>query len=72
MSRASELREMTDEALADRLVETKDALFKIRFAHATGQQDETHRIGDLKRDIARVNTLMREREIVAHEMQTQE
>jgi large subunit ribosomal protein L29 len=67
MARASELREMTDEALEDRLVETKDELFKLRFTHATGQLDKYHRIPELKRDIARISTLLREREIAAAE-----
>jgi large subunit ribosomal protein L29 len=69
MTRASELRELTDEVLADRLAETKDELFKIRFSHATGQLDNVKRIGDLRREVARIETLIREREIAAHESQ---
>jgi large subunit ribosomal protein L29 len=64
---ARQLRELTDEALEDRLVETKDELFKLRFTHATGQLDKYHRIPELKRDIARISTLLREREIAAAE-----
>ena len=70
--KASELRELTDEVLEQRLVETKDELFKIRFTHATGQLDKYHRIPELRRDIARISTLMREREIATAEAQTQE
>ena len=72
MTRASELRELTDEVLEQRLVETKDELFKIRFTHATGQLDKYHRIPELRRDIARISTLLREREIATAEAQMQE
>jgi large subunit ribosomal protein L29 len=72
MARASELRELTDDVLEARLAETKDELFKIRFTHATGQLDKHHRIPELRRDVARISTLLREREIAAAEAQTQE
>jgi large subunit ribosomal protein L29 len=72
MAKASELRELTDEVLEQRLVETKDELFKIRFTHATGQLDKYHRIPELRRDIARISTLLREREIATAEEQMQE
>jgi large subunit ribosomal protein L29 len=67
MARASELRELTDDVLQTRLLETKDELFKIRFTHATGQLDKYHRIQELRRDVARISTLLREREISAAE-----
>jgi large subunit ribosomal protein L29 len=69
MTKASELRELTDEVLTDRLAESKDELFKIRFQHATGQLDNYKRIGELRRDVAKIETLLREREIVAAEAQ---
>ena len=72
MSRASELRELGDEALDQRLAETKEELFNLRFQHATGQLDNTTRLGQLKRDIARLHTLRREREIEAAEAMTSE
>ena len=72
MAKASELRELTDEVLEQRLVGTKDELFKIRFTHATGQLDKYHRIPELRRDIARISTLLREREIATAEAQMQE
>ena len=66
MTRAArDLRELGDEALERRLAETKEELFNLRFAHATGQLDNTTRLGELKREIARVHTLLREREIEA-------
>ena len=58
--------------LEPRLVEAKDELFKLRFDHATGQLDKHHRISELRREIARISTLMREREIAAHEAQSRE
>ncbi len=67
MSKPSELRELTDEALADRLAEAKDELFKVRFANATGQLDNSSRIGELRREVARITTLLRQREIEAAE-----
>jgi len=69
MAKASEFRELTDDILASRLIETKDELFKLRFTHATGQLDKYHRITELRRDIARISTLLREREIEAAEAQ---
>jgi large subunit ribosomal protein L29 len=67
MSRASELHQLSDEAIEQRMAETKEELFNLRFAHATGQLDNTTRLGVLKRDIARLHTLQRLREIEAAE-----
>ncbi len=72
MTKAHELRELTDETLADRLSEAKQELWKRRLDLATGQLDNTSEITQYKREIARIQTLMREREIVAHEAQTGE
>ena len=67
MSRASELRELTDDTLAEHLTQAKQELWKCRLDLATGQLDSTTEIGKHKREIARIHTLMREREIAAHE-----
>jgi large subunit ribosomal protein L29 len=67
MTRASELRDLTDETLADRLSEAKQELWKRRLDLATGQLDNTAEIQTYKREIARIQTLMREREIAAAE-----
>ena len=67
MTKARELRELGHDALEQRLAETKEELFNLRFSHATGQLDNTTRLGELKRDIARLHTLVREREIEAAE-----
>jgi large subunit ribosomal protein L29 len=72
MSKATELRELTDETLVDRLSEAKQELWKRRLDLATGQLDGTAEITNYKREIARIHTLMREREIQAHEAERQE
>jgi large subunit ribosomal protein L29 len=67
MTKPTELRELTDEVLEQRFAEAKDELFKLRFGHATGQLDDTTRLPLARREIARMHTLRREREIAAHE-----
>ena len=67
MTKASELRELTDAVLELRLAEAKDELFTLRFGHATGQLEDVTRLNIVRREIARMHTLRREREIVAHE-----
>jgi large subunit ribosomal protein L29 len=66
-AKAAEIRDLGDDALVDRLSETKQELFNLRFQHVTGQLDNYSRLRDLKRDIARLNTERRAREIAAHE-----
>jgi large subunit ribosomal protein L29 len=63
----SELRDLDDNALLEQLNDTKDSLFKLRFQHVTGQLDNYSRLGDLKKDVARINTELRAREIAAAE-----
>jgi large subunit ribosomal protein L29 len=60
---ASELRELTDEELVLRLRESKEELFNLRFQMATGQLDNNRRLRTVRHDIARVYTVMREREL---------
>jgi large subunit ribosomal protein L29 len=72
VTKPNELRELTDETLADRLSQAKQELWKCRLDLATGQLDSTTEIEKHKREIARVHTLMREREIQAHEAERQE
>ncbi len=69
MTKASELRQLTDETLADHLSQAKQELWKCRLDLATGQLDNTSEIAKHKREISRIHTLMREREIAAHEAQ---
>jgi large subunit ribosomal protein L29 len=69
MTKATELRELTDEVLADKLSEAKQELWKRRLDLATGQLDNTSELVAYKREIARLRTLIREREIAAAEGQ---
>jgi large subunit ribosomal protein L29 len=71
-SRSSELREMHDEALTQRLAEEKQTLFNLRFQNATGQLDNVARFKEVRREIARIRTIMRAREIAAAEMLAKE
>ena len=57
----NELREMSAEALEKKLSELKEELFNLRFQHAINQLDNPHKIVDVKRDIARVMTLLNEK-----------
>jgi large subunit ribosomal protein L29 len=69
MTKAGELRELTAETLSDKLSEATQELWKRRLDLATGQLDNTAELVAYKREIARLRTLMREREITAHEGQ---
>ena len=64
---AAELRELNDAELANRLREFREELFNLRFQNATGQLDNITRLNRVKKDIARCETLLREREIAAAE-----
>ncbi|OPZ75277.1 MAG: 50S ribosomal protein L29 [Firmicutes bacterium ADurb.Bin456] len=61
--KVSELREMTDAELNKKLSDSKDELFKLRFQMATGQLDNPTKLQEVRRKIARVKTIMREREL---------
>jgi len=61
MANASELRQLNDEELAQRLVEAKQELFQLRFQLATGKQDNSARLGLVRREVARVLTVQHER-----------
>jgi large subunit ribosomal protein L29 len=67
MVKIAELRELQDEELETRLAEAKTELFNLRFQHVTGQLDNYARLVQVKRDVARILTLLREREIAAAE-----
>jgi len=65
------LRDLDDTELETRLAESKVELFNLRFANVTGQLDNSARLGEVRRDIARIKTLLREREIAAAEAEGQ-
>ena len=62
-----DLREMSDDELMDRLAEVKQDVFTLRFQIATGQAENSSLLRIAKRDIARIHTILREREIAAAE-----
>ena len=61
--KASEIRELTSEELTRKLKDLKEELFNLRFQLAINQLDNPMRINAVKKDIARVNTILREREL---------
>jgi large subunit ribosomal protein L29 len=62
-SQAAELRALPDDALDEKLKEAKEELFNLRFQNATGQLDNTARLRAVRREIARIYTVQREREL---------
>ena len=78
-SKATELRELPDEELLVRVEGAKEELFNLRFQLATGQLDNPSRLREVRHDMARIATILREREIetelealMAHEEEEQE
>jgi large subunit ribosomal protein L29 len=65
--RVAELRLLGDNEMIERLSEARRELFNLRFQLATGQLDNSSRLGEVRRDIARLATFLREREIAAAE-----
>ena len=63
LMKAKEIRQMSEKELNARLLELKAELFNLRFQLATGQLDNPLRINGVRKDIARVKTIIREREI---------
>ncbi len=60
---AAEIRDLNDDELVRRLAESKEELFNLRFQVATGQLDNNRRLHTVRKDIARIYTVMREREL---------
>ena len=72
MAKQTSYEELDHAALADKLGETKQELFNLRFQHATGQLENNARLGLTRREVARINTELRTREIAAAEALAQE
>jgi large subunit ribosomal protein L29 len=70
--KASEVKDLSDDEIRQRLAETKEELFNLRFQNATGQLDNYKRLGELRRDVARIKTMLRERELSQHAEQGEE
>jgi large subunit ribosomal protein L29 len=66
-TKPADLRELGDHDLIDRLAETSEELFNLRFQNVTGQLDNYSRLSEVKRDKARILTELRAREIAAAE-----
>jgi large subunit ribosomal protein L29 len=62
-TRTHELRELTDQALEAKLRESKEELFNLRFQQATGQLENHGRMKAVKSDIARIYTILHERDL---------
>ena len=69
MASGAEVREMDEQELLDSLASAQQELFNLRFQHVTGQLDNYRRLGQVRKDIARFNTVLREREIAEAEQQ---
>ncbi len=67
MAANESLTELDDETLAQRLVGAKQELFNLRFQHVTGQLENSARLGQARRHVARLHTELRAREIAAAE-----
>lgn len=61
--KAKEMQNMSSEELAKKLGDLKEELFNLRFQHAINQLDNPHRIDDVKKDIARVMPVMRQKNV---------
>jgi large subunit ribosomal protein L29 len=70
--KAAELRELTASELAEKLDEAKAELFNLRFQLATNQLDNTARMRDVRKEVARILTVMREQELEAWRSQQAE
>ena len=62
MMRASEIRELSSDEIRQKLDEFAEELFNLRFQHATDQLENPMRVGHVRRDIARLKTIVKERE----------
>jgi len=71
--KTAEIRELPSEELQTRLDEVKEELFNLRFQHATGQLENYSRLGQLRKDVARLRSIQRERDLgIGHEPEPEE
>jgi len=69
MTKAAELVELDDDELQNKLASSRRELLNLRFQLATGQLDNTQRLGEVKRDIARSLTILRERDLFEEQVE---
>ena len=65
MTKIADLRGQTPDQLSDELIKLKKEQFNLRFQAATGQLEKTHRVNEVRKDIARVSSLLREKPAAA-------
>jgi large subunit ribosomal protein L29 len=65
MTKIADLRGQTPDQLSDELIKLKKEQFNLRFQAATGQLEKTHRVNEVRKDIARVSSLLREKQATA-------
>ena len=70
--KAAEMRQLSPEELAQRLNDSKDDLFRLRFQLISGQLENYRRVREVKREIARIKTITRERELHINQAPTAE
>ena len=63
--KTEDLRAKTPDQLAESLLNLKKEQFNLRFQAATGQDEKTHRAGEIRKDIARIKTVLRSRQATA-------
>jgi large subunit ribosomal protein L29 len=63
--KAFEIRNLTDQEIQTKLEETYEEMFNLRFQHVVGQAKDSNRVNLLKRDIARMKTVLNERKVAA-------
>lgn len=63
--KAREIRDMSNDAILDSIEDQKLAIFNLRFQRATGQLEDTNSIRKIRRDLARLKTILRERQLAA-------
>ena len=63
MKKMQEIRKLTTEELNKKLVENKKELFNLKFSAATGNLEKPHRIKELRHEVAKIKTVIREREL---------
>ncbi|MEK7266230.1 MAG: 50S ribosomal protein L29 [Pseudomonadota bacterium] len=62
---AAKVRDLTEDQLKDTLLQLKKEQFNLRFQRASGQLEKTSRIGEVRKDIARIKTVMRQKTLAA-------
>jgi large subunit ribosomal protein L29 len=65
MTKIADLRSQTTDQLGDQLLSLKKEQFNLRFQAATGQLEKTHRVSEVRKDIARIKTLQRSKTVAA-------